>query len=323
MFISLLARSSCRVLFASLAVAPLFAQVPVAISLVGDHAMSTTSPVGTSGVSEPAGAAANVVTRGYHVAGHGGGSFQWAAETGFPHPAMQTSIRGSMTLGVFGPNVTTQKPQSDLLVTLTPGVAMQVRIEATRELNLYGTNQQPLWQVDVGNNGIYEYDNGMGQLPILSRTIGPQPYQIRIRTAAILQQQGTMSFSYRLRITPDSGVGVTPAMPGCAALDVPVVPIFPNAGADVLWLGLPPWPWLPLHLGVLGLGLSPVLLPTPLAVAPNCLLLPSPDLTFLVTPQATTLAIPAAVRPVQLWAQCVSLEPAGLGTTNGYRIDAQ
>ena len=320
MFVANLLRWSCCLAPASLAL-PLVAQIPVALTMNGDSTVSVTSASGTSSATQPSGPAPSLVNRSAFVSGVGGAGFRWTVSTGFPHPAIETRILGSVHLNVAAPNVTAAKPQSDVLVTLSPGVAMPVLFKATRDLALYGTSQVPLWQVDLGNDGVFDYDNGMGVLPIVSRTIGPGPFQIRIRTSASLQQSGTMGFVFDIRVTPDSGVAVTPAMPGCVLPDVPVVPLFPNSGADVLWLGNPAL--LQPRVGVLGLGLAPLLLPTPLAVGPNCLLLPSPDVLFLVTPQASTLAIPVAARPLQLWTQCVSLEPSGLGTTNGYRLDAQ
>jgi hypothetical protein len=72
---------------------------------------------------------------------------------------------------------------------------------------------------------------------------------------------------------------------------------------------------------VFGLGVQPALLPAGLAASPLCILLPRPDaLIFQLQPIPTRMSIPAAVRPLHLWAQAVVLMPNGLGTTDGLQL---
>ena len=308
----------------SLTASSLAAQVPGTVTVANSCSASTTVQGVTSTATEPGGLAPAILSRIVGSQNTAAAGFGWNVSTSPGDPAMQTTISCTVNLSVLVPNASATKPTSDLLVTLYPSFALPVRFEASRFLDLNGTNQQPLWEVDLGDDGSIEYAASMSFLLAQPRIIGPGPYTIRIRTGADLQQIGSVQFAANLRVLPDGGVSVTPTMPACSVPELPVVATFANSGHDLLWLA--GYSTFAPKVGVIGFGLQPALLPMPLALAPTCLLLPSPDVLFLVPPSATTpttLAIPAALRPVQLWTQAVSLEPQGLATTTAYRIDAQ
>lgn len=116
---------------------------------------------------------------------------------------------------------------------------------------------------------------------------------------------------------PDSRLTVAESPFGCSSFDMFVSPMFENSGGDVSWLS-PFAPTMP-QFAVVGFQLSPTALPLP----PACVLFPTPDVVFPLSPTgAIPLAIPAVLRPASFWTQSVAVQGNNLLTGSLFFVDA-
>ena len=153
-------------------------------------------------------------------------------------------------------------------------------------------------------------------LAVLLCALGPTPLPIRLRAALVQVGIGVVDLSLRVAVAPATAI-VNPTHAGCAPAALFAYPVFEGSGVGFSVLTVDP------IVLVLGLGVQPLLVPSPFPGP--CLLLPSPDLLVpIIVPQTFwSLPLPAAVRPVTVWAQGVLVTAAGLGTTDGFSILAQ
>jgi hypothetical protein len=200
----------------------------------------------------------------------------------------------------------------ELLVHVTATSAAPLRIELTRVVDATPGAASPAFSVDVGDDGFFELQAaGLGSTVITGIAAGAQPVPIRMRSTVAQTGQGFAAVTLDVRVLPDNAIAVNPVLPPCDLSTLLLAnPVFEQTGVrfEVTTSAL--------VVLVLGLAPQPQPIPSPFA---GCLLLPSPDaLQVLTYGQNWTLGVPAAVRPVTVWAQGVVLESTGLATTSSY-----
>jgi hypothetical protein len=177
--------------------------------------------------------------------------------------------------------------------------------------------------VDIGNDGTFEITGASPVVDIFTAvSIGPQPLEVRVLVAGAIaagaSADARLDDQVLVQVVPDNHLSVVPAAAGCAHLAATLQPAWDGNG---VLLDVDPTAAPPLVIGVFGLSPVPVLLPNASAALP-CLLLPQPDLVVAFPPGGFLLPLPPAVRPVNVWAQCVLFDPAELATTNGFLVVA-
>jgi len=213
----------------------------------------------------------------------------------------------------------------DVLLVFQATTATPVRLSVAFD-NLLTTpgTAVPTATVDVGNDGIVDFINGVQSSFLPPLVVGPQPLNLRVQLHSAVLQPGHAWATLGITLEPSNQVGVSPAAIGCAGwlAGFGVTPTFIDQGIRVGAVNLSPTPpQLPIFV-VFGFNVQPLLLPT-FGTAP-CLFVPTPD---VIVPLAGTIDIglPAAVRPVTFWVQGVLpvLPTLQLLTTDCLRIDAQ
>lgn len=177
---------------------------------------------------------------------------------------------------------------------------------------------QPRADVDIGDDGTFEFVNGVAQGPQNVLTIGPQPLVVRVVLEAGLAQVGATFHDLSLRVVPENLLQVSYAAIGCSPFAAVVEPLFVASGVRVQ----SNVPTATPKVFVFGLSVQPIFLP-PVGGQP-CLLLPSVDVPLFVGSfGAVDVPLPAAVRPVSFWVQPVELDFSGeLRTWTCQRVDA-
>jgi hypothetical protein len=172
----------------------------------------------------------------------------------------------------------------------------------------------PQIELDLFDDGVVEWSTSASFAPI-HVLVGPTPVPVRFRCTATLPANGWAQGAGRLDITPDNRVDVYTLMQGCLPNDfLRVEAAFAHNGVR---LRVPPGE---LCVGVLGLAAQPLLLATYGGFP--CMLLPSPDVLLLIPQAGYDLPIPAAARPIDVYAQAVRVGFQSLQTTTGYRASA-
>ena len=217
----------------------------------------------------------------------------------------------------FGPN--------EFVVDVTATSPVDVVLRLTRDGLLPPGSVQSI-SVDVGDDGTVEFTESQSTLPFLELpvTLGTQPLPIRVVVSTAATLPGTTSTLLSIDVRPDNGLTIDRAVLGCTEVvdDLTCQPSFEGEGVwfqgDVQFATT----GVPMVL-VLGLDIAPLLLP-PVYGNP-CLLLPQGDATALLplAMPVANLEIPAAARPVTVWAQAVTLDLNLLRPTDGFRIIAQ
>lgn len=174
----------------------------------------------------------------------------------------------------------------------------------------------PMLEIDVMDDGIIDYSLGyVHAFPIAYLAIGPQPVAVRIRAQAAISSgpsSPATHFLAHLTVRPANGLSVTQNVIGCVPGVFYVTPSMESNGINLRAAGI--------AIGVVGLSQLPVLLPSQLQ---GCLLMPSPDLLVIVDNVGYDLDIPAAARPIDLYAQGVYLvTPTDLRAADGFLVTA-
>ena len=204
----------------------------------------------------------------------------------------------------------------DIGVDLTAPVPMQVTVRVAKQIVVSAAVGAPLLRVDVRDDGTFEVTEGFGGTHYAPVTLGPVPVRVRVLMDASITMPGQVSSWLSLDVLPETSTMSTPVVGGCGALNHGAQPRF-DGNLD-LYFGAQTFPF-----GVVVLGLSPQPLLLGLLPHAGCILMPSPDLLLLALPNTTsTLTIPPAARPVTIWTQALGLDVVGLGTSDGFRVDA-
>lgn len=210
---------------------------------------------------------------------------------------------------------------ASVLVFLSCATATPVLWEAPFVNDSFPGVAPPLFEVDLGDDGVVDYING--QLTSLSQPhlLGPQPLAVRLTFSVSPQQPGLVSASQGLVARPWTQVASTPVAIGCTngGSGIGATATFLDQGVRLGAVSFfPNMPWVAM---VIGWDTAPVLLPshgqTP------CLFVPTVDIVVLqgfgIAP--LDVPLPAAVRPVTFWIQGV-IPDSQLLTTDCLRVDA-
>ncbi|MEZ6037934.1 MAG: hypothetical protein R3F29_10665 [Planctomycetota bacterium] len=220
----------------------------------------------------------------------------------------------------MGGGSSAQVDAHEFLVTFTPsGVAPSV-LRISRMSSVSGGTTFPGIAVDIGNTG--------SALPITVNTfsaampaLGAQPLEVRVVFDAASVSNGEAFSQLAFELLPDNQLSFVPSATSCAPtvpLPLQLEPSFVQRGVEI---AAPIGP-LPAVL-VIGWSSSPFLLPTPVSLP--CLVVPSPDVLLLVSPNAElrlSIPLPLALRPATFHAQTVALSSIGLLAGDAYMIRA-
>ena len=187
------------------------------------------------------------------------------------------------------------------------------------------------FSVDIDNDGVVDWAPTQGGNYNAVGTMGPQPLSMRLNAALSQAGNGEVGMSVTITVVPDLGIDIQQITSGCAPGWPPFLspgtylvtaPVLQPNGGDVNF-EMPNSAFsVPVHV----IGLSSA--PTPLSsfgLPSSSVGIPSPDL--LRIQPLLSLSIPAAVRPVTLYAQALSLGNLptlnlGIATSDAYRVIA-
>lgn len=174
--------------------------------------------------------------------------------------------------------------------------------------------------VDVGADGSIEIPFALalqGQVTFPLVLTAGVPMRVAIAmNSALAGPVGSLGGEVTITLGPDRDLGILRNAIGCESPSTPFFarPSFADRGLD---LGYPSG--APLFF-VLGLAMQPIVLPS--VAATPCLLVPRPDIVFFSPTGLQHVALPAAVRPVDFFAQGVAWNGIALFPTDGYWITA-
>jgi hypothetical protein len=203
----------------------------------------------------------------------------------------------------------------EILVDLVATSATPVTIQLSRMLTAGAGTVVPACSIDVGDDGIAEMTEATSATTLVSSiTLDVLPLRIRMRSHVSQIGQGSVDLSLLMRVLPNNSLVISPVGVNCSLGLLEALPAFTGRGAQFKNPS-----GYPVVL-VLGLDAQPLTAPLFSAMCP---LLPRPDaLVPLFAGQLFTLALPAAVRPVTLWAQGVTISSGPLLPTGGFWLSA-
>lgn len=228
--------------------------------------------------------------------------------------ALQTVLAGQGSLGSAGIQA------FEFVLDVSSPTPRTVELDLERTFTTWGLPLPPTVAVDIGNDGTVEYaDLPSGVTTLRGVTIGPTPLQISVAVSGTTYGgAGGSTTDMAFSIRPDNNLTilkeVDSCLPGVAGFEEPV-PVFADDGVD-------------LHFAPGLLVASTVSAPTlwgptsPLPFATSCLLVPQPDILLWLPQGFAHVALPPAVRPVQLHVQAVHIAPVGIVASDGYEITA-
>ncbi len=294
--------------------------------------VSATAVGVTMSQSQPAGllAASGLLTADVSdPAGHASAGLRWTADFGSslagPDGERRFQITHTCSIGSFGAAEAYSGPH-EFLIQLQASAQTPVRILVSHLQAVTGGVNAPGLSVDLGDDGILDYTSAYSAQLGFVRMLDATPLAIRVLIGGgmSLPNGGLASAleQVTIRVVPEHHIGVVTTMLGCTGQPLPVSQLFAIDGVQIDM----PVPTSPLGVAVLvlGLGAQPSLLGTISPTGLPCLLLPQPDALLLVSQGVpAVLQIPAAARPVSVYAQTVELESYGLITSDAMRITAQ
>lgn len=283
------------------------------VASIGAQSTTQQVPAGPLSVSGNRTASLNL------VGGQVRSDIEWSTFLPIFDDQIQFNYEISGSVSSSGPAVATVSPH-DVVVTLQAATWRDVTLftEITTEVSPNGTT--PRMDVDIGDDGTVEF-SATQSTGSVTLSVGPTPLQIRIRTNGQANTPGTFNPSFRsrllMRIQPDNHILKIPLGSGCFNLMV-ANQAFAHDGIRLEV----PYTFVPV-VAVLGLSAQPTFLPSGGAPLP-CLLVPNPDLVVLLPSQGGfNLPIPPAARPINVFAQGVSLLATNeLWSTNAYVFGA-
>lgn len=243
---------------------------------------------------------------------------EWRVLTS-PH-VVECIVRHQAWADAPGGAASTTLSANDFVLTLTNSVAMAADLHVQRQWSPFGSPALQVMQVDIGNDGTIELDlTSVASSIVVPVTLGPTAIAVRVHEQLSILAGQSADAWMMVTVTPRAGITVTPGGVACSlGFEQVRMPTFQGdllVGTTGPLLGGAP------AVTVFGWTATPTLLPTS---APGpCVLLPTPDVVWF-TPgvQSVLVSLPPAVRPATFWTQAVVLEPNGLTTTSGARIDA-
>jgi hypothetical protein len=208
----------------------------------------------------------------------------------------------------------------DFLLQVSNPTPVAAQLRLTRSNTPPAGAATRILQVDIGNDGTIDFSESSPSTTLtLPLTVSPVPLLVRIHYQLSIPGPGSIGLSMRVDVEPTAGITATPVVAGCdLGHDLALLPTF---GGDLRVQTIGPLLHSNLSVTVFGFTTQPFLLPTPMPTP--CLLVPSPHVVlFVPSPGVLVVSLPQAVRPATFWVQGVVLDPVGLTTTTGSRIDA-
>ena len=220
----------------------------------------------------------------------------WVAGAG----STDATFRLSLSTQVQNGSVAHAGP-GEIVVTFAGAgtAALPARFELS--VNLVGIQPVQL-AVDTGNNGTWDWQYGMTPLVGTTPDLVAQPLQFRVGYDLTAVLPGSAQVDLELRLVPDA-ITVVPMAVDCGIANTYAVgALWDTRFADLeLRAGWSAW-----H--VVGISSQPQLLLSSLTLtAAPCLVVPSLDLVLRTG--TLNLPMPAAVRPITLYAQLLDVLP--------------
>lgn len=293
--------------------APLDAQVPTAsVSALTPLVVRITNASGSTSAIQPAGPLATIgqlAVVSPTTSGHSA-SVSWGSQVSTTRAVIYlfhyiACLQGPAISGGVGPH--------EFLLEFDVPFLAPSNLRVFRETSSTPGFPGPSVQLDLGNDGSIDVSS-IGQFGWIAPvpTFGSQPLLIRVLVSESIGVGGSGTNLW-FTVTPDNDLSVTQVSYGCSTtwpLRFDVEAAFSDRGVDVLYLQSLTEPTLVV------MGFTPLMLPLP------CMLWPSVDILSYEPTGLLHVPLPAAVRPVALFVQGVTLRPTNLTTTVAHRIDA-
>jgi hypothetical protein len=243
----------------------------------------------------------------------------WA--TAIDNTSAGFSVQQTASVGRATPAAVSAAGPNDFRVEVGASATAAAFVRISLRLQATANAPMPDVQVDVGDDGSVEFTQAnVSPWLVPGLVLGVTPVPIRIRVANRVSGEHTSVLQLTVAVEPANSLDIQRAVLGCAhptCQDLLALPSFVGRGVELV--AVTATALQPVVL-VLGLSARPVWLSTFGAVP--CLLLADPQLLVLVsTNQPSTLPLPTAVRPIEVWAQGVLLGPSGqLLSTDAVRV---
>jgi len=289
-------------------IAPAIARPSLCIASSGGQLNAQTMPVGAMTSSGTFGSNLSFPTSSANA------FTQWDTQIS----DLRAAFTISQEVSVGGSSTDYATNDFELLLQLSSPTPVPVMLTLGRYGAAMAGSPNPLLRVDVGDDGTPDLTESNNSPLYVQMMLGPQPLPVRVTmTAQVTGALGLAQQRLFFEVVPSYSFLIDRVMLGCEGLSLACSETFAGDLEFDAGFGSIPWP----TVYVFGLGVQPALLPAGLAASPLCLLLPRPDaLIFQLQPIPIRMSIPAAVRPLHLWAQAVVLMPNGLGTTDGLQL---
>jgi len=216
-------------------------------------------------------------------------SWSRVATTTFANARLTTSAL--VTPGAGGSAVV--DPQRlEVAFSATAPSAVRCTVALLREVSLGAP--APRIALDFDADGIIDVFDLQAGLPVqfFAPDIQSTPLRVQVLVEGVSVTSGYSHSMLTFHVVPDDPILVATIAPGCLEAST-VSPLFGNAGVQ---LSAAFGPEVALTVAVVGFGQQPQLLPGPIS---SCLLIPTPDITLLVTPSnPIVLPLPASLRPL-------------------------
>jgi hypothetical protein len=227
-------------------------------------------------------------------------------------------IQHRLDVATSGVPAAAANADTDVLLQFTALAPESVVLQISSALVASAGAPAPSLRVDVDDDGTIDWQSSPST-PSLSivRQLDPTPTLVRVRATSSLPITGSMQATLAASIAPVHATQIDITSIGCSSQHLYALRAF-GGGIEVGTFGPPPTG--PILL-VFGLGLAPVILPSPLPLP--CLLLPTIDIVALIpSPNTYSLPLPPSVRPVTFHTQAVPITGLGFESTGSYRVIA-
>ncbi|MEZ6035846.1 MAG: hypothetical protein R3F29_00095 [Planctomycetota bacterium] len=211
----------------------------------------------------------------------------------------------------------------ELVFDVTAVAPRKVFVDVDVTGNVAGASQPPVWEVDVGDDGVVDAQLGGGHVQVPLQ-LGATAVPIRLRCNVAIgtpnptsPTQASMSGSVSMRIRPDNDLAVQQVAAGCGGGALDCEAVFASNGVQMTCVNTGP-----LTVLVLGTQSQPWTFTDWFG---TCEVVPSFDV--LLTPVgALSVPIPASVRPFTFYAQALYLafwySDQTIGVTPAQQISA-
>lgn len=254
-------------------------------------------------------------------------AFCWTIEDRAPAQEVHICTLHRAVLQPTTTPLTSTLGYNEVLFELTAPEPRAVTIDLQVLGPLYAISGTPLLEADVHDDGVVDVSFTAPNSSV-SLNVGPQPTPIVMRSLIsitampLIPQPWEYNFQLSMRIHADNDTDIAIAHLACQTPYHGTFfceEAFEHSG---IVFRSPQPQWSP-HALILGLSQQPMTLPPPALIpVPACVVHPSRDLVFVTAANASHLPLPAAVRPINLFAQAVFMLPGQAVTSHCFQISA-